>query len=115
MEASNRKDVIELTDAAVNRINELVRERDKPCLGIRIGVKSGGCSGLAYTFEYADEKMTTDEVVESKGVKVFINFKAVIYLIGTKLDYIDEEVKSGFVFINPNAKSHCGCGESFSA
>lgn len=108
------KAVITITDNAANRIKELIANRDKPTLGIKVGVKSGGCSGLSYTFEYAEEKGQYDELVEEKDVKVLIDPKALMYLIGTKLDFVDEEVKSGFVFINPNEKSRCGCGDSFS-
>ena len=105
--------VITITDNAAERIKFLISKREKPSLGIKVGVRSGGCSGLAYTFEYAEVKGQFDEEVEDKGVKVLIDPKALMYLIGTKLDYVDEEVKSGFVFINPNEKGRCGCGESF--
>lgn len=106
--------IITLTDAAASRIKYLLNKRtEQSTLGIRIGVKSGGCSGLSYTFEYADNKNPSDEEVSDKGVTVFIDPKAVLYLIGTKLDYKDEKTRSGFVFINPNEKSKCGCGESF--
>ena len=107
------KELITLSDAAATQIIELIDVRDKPCLGIRIGVKSGGCSGLSYTFEYAEEKKDTDSEIQDKGVTIFIDKKAVFYLIGTQLDFVDEEVKSGFIFVNPNAKSSCGCGKSF--
>lgn len=107
------KDVIQLTEAAAERIKFLMQKREKPCVGIRVGVKSGGCSGLSYTFEYAEEKRQFDEVIEQLGVVVLVDPKAVMYLIGTKLDFVDEKVKSGFVFINPNEKGRCGCGESF--
>jgi iron-sulfur cluster assembly protein len=115
----HKKDIIELTEAAAERIKYLLEQRHKQkdkktAVGIRIGVKSGGCSGHAYTFEYAEEVHKFDEVVEDKGVKVIIDPKAIMYLVGTKLDYIEEKMKSGFVFINPNEKARCGCGESFS-
>jgi iron-sulfur cluster assembly protein len=105
--------VISITDKAADRIKLLINKREKPSAGIRVGVKSGGCSGLAYTFEYADEKGQFDEVIQDKGVTVLIDPKAVMYLLGTKLDFVDEKMKSGFVFINPNEKGRCGCGESF--
>jgi iron-sulfur cluster assembly protein len=107
--------IISITEAAATRVKELITKRNKPTAGIRIGVKSGGCSGLAYTFEYADQKMPDDEEVVDKDVAIFVSAKAVLYLVGTQLDYRDEKIKSGFVFINPNEKSKCGCGESFSA
>ncbi len=107
------KQLISLTEAASDQVKHLVDNRGKPSLGIRVSVKSGGCSGLTYVFEYADEANPNDEVVEDKGIKVFIDVKAVLYLAGTTLDYFDEKIRSGFVFINPNAKGQCGCGESF--
>ena len=106
-------DVISITDEAVLRIKALISKRDKYTAGIKIGVKSGGCSGLAYTFEYADAKHPEDEEVQHQGVSVFIAPKAVMHIIGTKLDYKDEKIRSGFVFINPNEKGKCGCGKSF--
>jgi len=109
----NRPSVITISDAAADRVKYLLNKRSKPALGIRVGIKQGGCSGLAYTFEYAEEKKPYDEIVEEKGITVLVDPKAVMYLLGTKLDYIDEKVKSGFVFINPNEKGKCGCGESF--
>lgn len=105
--------IISITNAAAERIKFLISKRNKLTAGIRIGVKSGGCSGLAYTFEYADVKNPADEEVVDKGVVIFIAQKAVLYLVGTELDYKDEKVKSGFVFLNPNEKGKCGCGESF--
>ena len=107
------EDVIKITDAAAKRIKSLIAKRDKPTAGIKIGIKSGGCSGLAYSFEYADTKNAADEEVLYKDISVFISSKAVLYLLGTTLDYKDEKFKSGFVFINPNEKGQCGCGESF--
>ena len=80
-----------------------------------MSVKSGGCSGFKYKFEYADERKIADEEITSHGVRVFVDPKAVLYLIGTTLDFQDEVVRSGFVFINPNEKGRCGCGESFYA
>ncbi len=105
--------IINITEAAAERIKFLIAQREKLTFGIKVGVSSGGCSGLSYTFQYADEAAKFDEVIEDKDVKVLIEPKAVMYLIGTTLDYVDEDVKSGFVFINPNVKGQCGCGESF--
>jgi iron-sulfur cluster assembly protein len=109
-----RKDIITLTDAAVERVKYLLSARSKPAAGIRIGVKSGGCSGLSYKFEYADARLQGEEEINQKGVTLFIEPTAVMYLVGTTLDYVDEEVRAGFTFINPNEKGRCGCGESFS-
>ncbi len=107
------KTPIEITDAAAERIKFLLAKRNKPSIGIKIGVKQGGCSGLSYLIEYADEQSKYDEVIEDKGVKVLIEPKAIIYLLGTTMDYIEKEIKSGFIFTNPNEKGKCGCGESF--
>lgn len=104
---------IAITEAAAERIKVLLSKRDKPSIGIKVGVKQGGCSGLSYYVEYADEQGKYDEVIEDKGVKVLIEPKAIIYLLGTTMDYVDEKIKSGFVFTNPNEKGSCGCGESF--
>jgi iron-sulfur cluster assembly accessory protein len=105
--------LIELTDAAAERVKHLLARRGKPSIGVRVGIRTKGCSGLSYTFEYADEKGKFDEVVSDKGVTVLIDPKAVMFLIGTRMDYVEEKLKSGFTFINPNEKARCGCGESF--
>ncbi|MCI5049624.1 MAG: iron-sulfur cluster assembly accessory protein [Rickettsiales bacterium] len=104
---------ITITDAAAERIKALMAERGKPSEGIRVGVRSRGCSGLSYTIEYADEVNQYDEVVEEKGVRVMIDPKAIMFLLGTEMDFVEEKLKSGFTFINPNEKGRCGCGESF--
>lgn len=104
---------ITVTEGAVKRIKELISERGKATLGIRVGVKSSGCTGLAYTFEYADDEKKGDEKISQDGVCVYIDAKALLYLFGTKLDFIETDLESGFVFINPNSKGQCGCGESF--
>lgn len=109
---------INITDNAASRIKHLLDKRGKPSAGIKVGVRSGGCSGLAYTIEYADEIEKFDEVVaypncDNEEFKVIIDPKAVMYLIGTNMDFVEEKMKSGFIFENPNEKGRCGCGESF--
>lgn len=104
---------MKLTDAAADRIQALLAKRGKPSVGIRIGVRSRGCSGLTYTVEYADEKGKFDEVVQDKGVTVLIDPKATMFIIGTEMDYVEDRLQSGFTFRNPNEKGRCGCGESF--
>jgi len=108
-----RKQALSVTDAAAQRIQALLARRSKPSVGVRIGVRSRGCSGLSYTIEYADEKAKFDEVVEDKGVTILIDPKAVMFILGTEMDYVEEKLQSGFVFRNPNEKGRCGCGESF--
>ncbi|HEV3177799.1 MAG TPA: iron-sulfur cluster assembly accessory protein [Stellaceae bacterium] len=102
-----------LTDAAAERIRALLSKRGRPAVGIRIGVRSRGCSGLTYTLEYADEKGKLDELVQDKGVTVLIDPKASMFIIGTEMDYVEDKLQSGFTFRNPNEKGRCGCGESF--
>ncbi len=102
-----------LTDAAAKRVRELMEKRDQPTVGMRLGIRTGGCSGMAYTMEFATEKEPLDEMVESKGVTVLIDSKALMYLIGCEMDYVEDKMQSGFVFNNPNEKGRCGCGESF--
>jgi iron-sulfur cluster assembly accessory protein len=106
--------ILTLTDAAAERVRALIAASDTPVEGLRIGVNSKGCSGMSYVVEYANEKNTAEEVVEDKGVKLFIDPFAIMYLIGSEVDYVEDKLKSGFVFSNPNEKSRCGCGESFS-
>jgi len=101
-----------LTDAAATRIKDVMARADKPVAGVRVGVKNGGCAGMEYTMEYADEVRPTDEVVEDKGVKLLIDPKAVLFLLGTEMDFRTEKLSSQFVFNNPNQTSACGCGES---
>ncbi len=107
------QDPITITEAAVKRVEYLLAQRGKPSVGIRVGVKKGGCSGLSYTIEYADDVGKFDDVVETAGVKILIDPKAAMYLIGTEMDFVEEKLKSGFTFRNPNSKGQCGCGESF--
>jgi iron-sulfur cluster assembly protein len=102
-----------LTPAAIERVKALLDKRGKPSAGIRIGVKTKGCSGLSYTLEFADAKGAMDEVVEQDGVTVLIDPKASLFILGTEMDYVEEKLQAGFVFRNPNEKGRCGCGESF--
>jgi len=101
-----------LTDAAADRIKAIMAKADKPFAGVRVGVKNGGCAGMAYTMEYAAEVAKFDEVVEDKGVKLLIDPKAVMFLLGTEMDFKVDKLSSTFVFNNPNQTSACGCGES---
>ena len=103
---------MKLTDAAALRVHEIMAKSEKPVAGLRIGVKNGGCAGMEYTLEWAAEQRPFDEVVEDKGVKVLIDPKAVMFLLGTEMDFQASALKSGFVFNNPNQTSACGCGES---
>ncbi len=105
--------IITISDSALSRVQTLLASRGKPSAGIKVGVRSRGCSGLSYTVEYADEISKFDDVVERDGVKVIIDPKAVMFLLGTEMDFVEEKLKSGFVFRNPNVKGTCGCGESF--
>ena len=107
------KQVITLSDNAANRIKEIMSNNEKNSIGVRVGVKSGGCAGMSYIMEYAKEINPTDEVIEDKGVKVFIDPSAIMYLLGTEMDYKQEQFSSTFVFKNPNETERCGCGESF--
>ena len=110
--ARPRPQVMRLTDAAASRIKEIMAKTDKPFAGVRVGVKNGGCAGMAYTMEYAERVEPADEVVEDKGVRVLIDPKAVLFLIGTEMDYKTDKLSAQFVFNNPNQTSACGCGES---
>ena len=105
--------VIKLSDKAANRIKEIISNAEKETLGVRVGVKSGGCAGMEYVLEYAKKINPNDEMIEDKGVKVFIDPSAIIYLLGTVMDYKKDEFSSSFVFNNPNETERCGCGESF--
>ena len=107
-----RPQVISLTDAAAERIKYVMANAAKPVVGVRVGVKNGGCAGMTYTMEYAEDVAKTDEVVEDKGVRVLIDPKAVLFLLGTQMDYKTDKLSAQFVFNNPNQTSACGCGES---
>lgn len=108
------KSALTLTDRAIVEIQSLLKQRGKSSLGIRVGIKSGGCSGYKYFIEYADSKAKYDEVVTLKGITILVDPKALMYLLGSQMDYISDDFKSGFVFTNPNEKAKCGCGNSFS-
>ena len=107
------KQVITLSDNAANRIKEIISNDETESVGVRVGVKSGGCAGMSYVMEYAKEINPTDEIIEDKGVKVFIDPGAIMYLLGTEMDYKKEQFSSTFIFKNPNETERCGCGESF--
>ena len=107
-----RPQVMKLTDAAARRIVELTERADSEIVGLRVGVKNGGCAGQSYTVEYAHEVRPTDEVVEDKGVKVLVDPKAVLFLLGTEMDYKADKLQAQFIFNNPNQVGACGCGES---
>ena len=105
--------IIKLSDNAALRIKEIMSNAEKDSLGVRVSVKTGGCAGMSYVMEYTKEANPNDEVIEDKGVKVLIDPKAIIYLLGTEMDYKKEKFSSQFVFKNPNETERCGCGESF--
>jgi iron-sulfur cluster assembly protein len=104
--------VITLTDAAARRVKDIIAKADRPLAGVRVGVRNGGCAGMSYTMEYAETAARGEDVVEDKGVKVFIDPKAVLFLFGTEMDFQTTKLASQFVFNNPNQTSACGCGES---
>eukprot|EP01112_Ceratiomyxa_fruticulosa_P008341 TRINITY_DN2158_c0_g1_i1.p1 TRINITY_DN2158_c0_g1~~TRINITY_DN2158_c0_g1_i1.p1 ORF type:complete len:132 (+),score=18.62 TRINITY_DN2158_c0_g1_i1:136-531(+) len=115
-----RKAVFSVTDNAAKKMNQMLQEKlttspaDKVPIGFRVGVKTRGCNGLSFTLDYADEKKKLDEVVEKDGIQILVDPKALLTIIGTEMDYIEDKLSSEFVFTNPNAKGTCGCGESFS-
>lgn len=104
---------IRLTDAAAQRINDVIAKATKPVVGVRVSVAAKGCSGNSYVVEYAEELRKFEDVIEHNGAKVFIDPKAVMFLLGSVMDYRESKMESGFVFENPNEKGRCGCGESF--
>jgi iron-sulfur cluster assembly protein len=110
--ARPRPQVMRLTDAAALRIKDVMARAEQPVAGVRVGVKNGGCAGMEYTMEYATQINPTDEVVEDKGVKIMVDPKAVLFLLGTEMDYKTEKLSAQFVFNNPNQTGACGCGES---
>ncbi|MGI4851388.1 MAG: HesB/IscA family protein [Janthinobacterium lividum] len=113
MMATVRPPLLTLTSAAVERLKILFSGRGRPSLGIRIGIRSRGCNGLSYTLEFTDEQSALDDLIEKDGVKILIDPKAALFLLGTEMDFVEEKIKSGFTFRNPNEKGRCGCDESF--
>ena len=107
-----RPKAIRLSDAAATRIREIMENAEGAYAGVRVGVTNGGCAGMSYTMDYAAEAQAFEEVVEDKGVKVFIDPKAIMFLIGTEMDFVCEKLGARFVFNNPNQTAACGCGES---
>ena len=105
--------IIKLSDNAAERIKQIMSKSENSAIGVRVGVKSGGCAGMSYVMEYATEIKHNEEVIEEKGVKVLIDPKAIMYLLGTEMDYKKEKFSSQFIFKNPNETERCGCGESF--
>jgi iron-sulfur cluster assembly protein len=105
--------IIKLSDNAALRIKEIMSKAKNDSMGVRVSVKTGGCAGMSYVMEYTKEANPNDEVIEDKGVKVFVDSAAIMYLLGTEMDYKKEELSSSFVFNNPNETERCGCGESF--
>lgn len=103
---------ITLTDRAAERVKSIMAKSETPKIGIRLGVKNGGCAGMEYTMDYAEEKQPLDEVVEDKGVTILIEAKAVLFLLGTEMDWEEDKLSAGFRFNNPNQTDACGCGES---
>ena len=108
-----KEQVIKLSESAVNRIKEIMSSADNNTIAVRVGVKSGGCAGMSYIMEYAQDIKPNEEVINQKGVKVLIDPKAIMYLLGTEMDYKKEKFSSQFIFKNPNETERCGCGESF--
>jgi len=105
--------IIKLSDNAALRIKEIMSNAEKDSLGVRVSVKAGGCAGMSYVMEYSKKINPSDEIIEDKGVKVFVDSAAIMYLLGTEMDYKKEQFSSSFVFNNPNETERCGCGESF--
>ncbi len=105
--------IIKLSDNAAKRIKEIMSKAENSAVGVRVGIKSGGCAGMSYIMEYAEDIKDNEEIIEQKGVKVLIDPKAIMYLLGTEMDYKKEKFSSQFVFKNPNETERCGCGKSF--
>ncbi len=108
-----RPKLMTLTDAAAKRVKNLVAMTDQPVLGVRVGITQQGCSGMSYKMEYAEDERPGEEIIEDKGVRIFVEPTATMFLIGSEMDWVEDKLESRFVFNNPNAKGSCGCGESF--
>ena len=106
--------MIALTEIAAEKISQIFSNKDPQPIGIRAGVKGGGCSGFSYYLDFVYDKDKKDKEIENKGIKIYSDPKSYLYLMGTQIDFVEENLQSGFKFINPNAKRTCGCGESFS-
>ena len=106
--------IINISTSASERIREIISKANQDAIGLRIAVKSGGCAGYSYDMDYVSEINPTDELVEHEGVKVFVDQAAIMFLLGSTMDFKKDKFKSGFTFINPNETERCGCGESFS-
>lgn len=104
--------VVSLTEAAADRVREIIANAERPIAGVRVGVRNGGCAGMSYTMDYAEGPKAGDEVVEDKGVTIYVDPKAVLFLLGTTMDFVTTKLSTQFVFLNPNQTSACGCGES---
>jgi iron-sulfur cluster assembly protein len=109
-----RPKAVRLSDAAAERIREIMASAEGKYQGVRVGVTNGGCAGMSYTMDYAEDVRPLDEVIEDKGVKIFIEPRAILFLIGTEMDFVREKLGARFVFNNPNQTAACGCGESVS-
>ncbi|MCX7352675.1 MAG: iron-sulfur cluster assembly accessory protein [Alphaproteobacteria bacterium] len=107
------RQAITISEAALEQVRALLQKREKPSVGIRVGLKTKGCNGLAYSIEYADDKHALDECIVVDDVTILIDPKAIMFLIGTEMDFVTDKFQSGFVFNNPNEKGRCGCGKSF--
>jgi iron-sulfur cluster assembly protein len=107
-----RQKVIRLSDAAAARIHDIMEKSEGRYIGVRVGVKNGGCAGMSYTMDYAESQGPLDEVVEDKGVRILVDPKAVMFLVGTEMDFKREKLAQKFIFVNPNQTEACGCGES---
>jgi iron-sulfur cluster assembly protein len=107
-----RPKVLRLTDAAAEQIKNVMARAERPVVGLRVGLKNAGCAGMSYTLDFADKQNPLDEVVEDKGARVLIDPKAILFLIGTEMDFVKDKLQSRFVFNNPNQTDACGCGES---
>lgn len=109
---ASRFQVLTLTDAAADRVREIIDNASTPALGLRVGIKKGGCAGMEYDMSLVDEARPGDDIIDDKGVKIFVEPSAALFLLGTEMDHEISKFRSGFVFRNPNEVSACGCGES---